>query len=158
MLAANSLLGWEDGLQHDLPQDFADMLGWKEMARLTDIAYSRIKDKSRVLVRADNYGEAGAINYYSCFKNINAVTYNADYLNWFKLDKPITDAIFIFGSYDEDPQRKREKPFFKKITKIGEVKNLYAREKGASVFLLEGASEDVTNIIKAEIKERQHDH
>ena len=151
-------LRWEDGLQHDLPQDFADMLGWKEMAHLTDIAYAKVKDKSRVLVRADNYGEAGAINYYSHFKNINAVTYNADYLNWFKLDKPITDAIFIFGPYDDDPKRNREKPFFKRITKIGEVKNPYAREKGASVFLLEGASKEVTPIIKAEIKERQHDH
>lgn len=56
-------LRWEDGLQHDLPQDFADMLGWKEMAHLTDIAYAKVKDKSSVLVRADNYGEAGAINY-----------------------------------------------------------------------------------------------
>lgn len=74
------------------------------------------------------------------------------------MDKPIKDAILIFGPYDEDPQRKRERPFFKKITKIGEVTNPYAREKGASVFLLEGASKDVTTIIKAEIKEKQHDH
>ncbi|MGY3054597.1 hypothetical protein ACVWYG_002804 [Pedobacter sp. UYEF25] len=152
------VLKWEDGLQHELPQDFADMLGWKELADLTDLAYTNVKDKSTVLVRADNYGEAGAINYYSRFKDINAVSYHADYLNWFKLDKPIIDAIFIFGPYDDDPKRNKEKPFFKKITKIGEVKNPYAREKGTSVFLLEGASEDVTTIIKEEIKQQQHDY
>jgi len=26
------LLRWEDGKNHNLPQDFADMLGWHEMA------------------------------------------------------------------------------------------------------------------------------
>jgi len=151
-------LRWEDGLQHNLPQDFADMQGWKEMARLTDVAYAQVKDKSALLVRADNYGEAGAINYYSKFKNINAVTYNADYLYWFKMDKPIKHLILIREPNEEDPQRKKEQPFFKKITKIGEVTTPYAREKGAAVFLLEDATIDINSRIKAEIEEEKHDH
>ncbi|UKT63174.1 glycosyltransferase family 39 protein [Pedobacter mucosus] len=152
------LLRWEDGKQHDLPQDFADMQGWKEIATLTDIAYEGVKDKSAVLVRADNYGEAGAINYYSRFKNINAVAYNADYLNWFKLDKPIKHLILIREFGEEDPQRKKEQPYFRKITKIGEVKAPYAREKGTSVFLLEDANIDINSRIKSEIKEAKHDN
>lgn len=152
------VLRWEDGLQHDLPQDFADMQGWKEMAALTDMAYARVKDKSAVLVRADNYGEAGAINYYSRFKNINAVAYNADYLYWFKMDKPIKHLILIREPGEEDPQRKKEQPFFGKITKIGEVKTPYAREKGASIFLLEDASIDINSRIQSEIEEEKHDH
>ena len=151
-------LRWEDGLQHDLPQDFADMQGWKEMARLTDSAYARVKDKSALLVRADNYGEAGAINYYSKFKNINAVTYNADYLYWFKMDKPIKHLILIREPNEEDPQRKKEQPFFKKITKIGAVTTPYAREKGAAVFLLEDATIDINSRIQSEIEEEKHDH
>jgi len=151
-------LRWEDGLQHDLPQDFADMQGWKEMARLTDLAYARVKDKSALLVRADNYGEAGAINYYSKFKKINAVTYNADYLYWFKMDKPVKYLILIREPNEEDPQRKKERPFFKKITKIGEVTTPYAREKGAAVFLLEDATIDINSRIQAEIEEEKHDH
>ncbi|SDC48102.1 ArnT family glycosyltransferase [Pedobacter soli] len=151
-------LRWEDGLQHDLPQDFADMLAWKEMAALTDIAYAKVKDKSALLVRADNYGEAGAINYYSKFKNINAVTYNADYLYWFKMDKPIKHVILVRESNEEDPQRKKEQPFFKKITKIGEVTVPYAREKGAAVFLLEDATIDINSRVQTEIEEEKHDH
>ncbi|KKX47100.1 hypothetical protein L950_0228290 [Sphingobacterium sp. IITKGP-BTPF85] len=27
------MLTWEDGKEHQLPQDFADMLGWKELAK-----------------------------------------------------------------------------------------------------------------------------
>lgn len=151
-------LRWEDGLQHDLPQDFADMLAWKEMAALTDIAYARVKDKSALLVRADNYGEAGAINYYSKFKNINAVTYNADYLYWFKMDKPVKHLILIREPNEEDPQRKKEQPFFRKITKIGEITTPYAREKGAAVFLLEDANIDINSRINTEIQGEKHDH
>ena len=151
-------LRWEDGKNHELPQDYADMQGWKELAKLTDIAYEKVKDKSSLLVRGDNYGQAGAINYYSKYKNINAVSYDADYLYWFKIDKPIKDLILISGWNDEDPQRKREQPYFAKITKIGEIKTPYAREKGAGVFLLEGANIDVTRIIKSEIEEEKHDH
>ncbi|SDG22002.1 Dolichyl-phosphate-mannose-protein mannosyltransferase [Pedobacter terrae] len=151
-------LRWEDGKNHELPQDYADMQGWKELAALVDIAYGKVKDKSTLLIRADNYGQAGAINYYSKYKNINAVSYNADYLYWFKMDKPIKNFIMITESKDEDPLRKREQPYFGKITKIGEIKTPYARERGASVFLLEDAKPEVSNIIKSEIEEEKNDH
>jgi hypothetical protein len=151
-------LRWEDGENHALPQDYADMRGWKELARLVDSAYGKVKDKSTLLIRADNYGQAGAINYYSKYKNINAVSYNADYLYWFKMDKPIKGLIMITGWHDEDPQRKREQPYFGRITKIGEIKTPYAREKGAGVFLLEDAKTEVSSIIKSEIEEEKNDH
>ncbi|WP_316825762.1 glycosyltransferase family 39 protein [Pedobacter miscanthi] len=151
-------LRWEDGENHALPQDYADMRGWKELAGLVDSAYGKVKDKSTLLIRADNYGQAGAINYYSKYKNINAVSYNADYLYWFKMDKPIKDLIMITGWHDEDPQRKREQPYFSRITKIGEIKTPYAREKGAGVFLLEDAKTEVSSIIKSEIEEGKNDH
>jgi hypothetical protein len=151
-------LRWEDGKNHQLPQDYADMQGWRELAALVDIAYGKVKDKSTLLVRADNYGQAGAINYYSKYKNINAVSYNADYLYWFKMDKPIKDLIMITGWNDEDPQRKREQPYFGKMTKIGEIKTPYSREKGAGVFLLENANMEVSSIIKSEIEEEKNDH
>ncbi len=80
------MLRWEDGKDHALPQDFADMLGWKELAAKTDRVFTRIGDPERTLVLCDNYGQAGAINFYSK-KGIQAVSFNADYINWFKLNK-----------------------------------------------------------------------
>lgn len=151
-------LRWEDGKNHDLPQDYADMQGWKELAQIVDSAYSRINDKSAVVIRTDNYGQAGAINYYSKYKNINAVSYNADYLYWFKMDRPIKDLILIREADEEDPERKKEQPFFNKITRIGEIRTPYAREKGAAVFLLEGAKIDVNSRLKSEIEKEKHDH
>ena len=151
-------LRWEDGKNHDIPQDYADMQGWKEMARLTDLAYARVKDKSALVIRADNYGEAGAVNYYSRFKNINAVSYNADYLYWFKMNKPMKHLILIKEPNEDDPERKNERPLFGKITKIGEVTTPYAREKGAGIFLLEDANTDINKIIQSEIEEEKNDH
>ncbi|MFD2285685.1 glycosyltransferase family 39 protein [Pedobacter petrophilus] len=149
------VLRWEDGKNHQLPQDYADMQGWKEIAHLTDMAYSRVKDKSVVLVRADNYGQAGAINYYSKYPNIGAVAYSDDYLHWFEMKKPIKDLILIRPVDEEDPRREKEKPIFNRITQIGEVKNPYSREFGTRVFLLEGAKININPIIEAEIIEEQ---
>ncbi|MCZ4242770.1 hypothetical protein [Pedobacter punctiformis] len=91
-------------------------------------------------------------------QNIKAVSYNADYLYWFKLDKPVKDLIFIREFNESDPERKREKPYFRKITKIGEVTNKFSREYGTSVFLLEDANIDLNKILRSEIKEEQNDN
>ena len=60
------LLRWEDGKNHNLPQDFADMLGWHEMADKALEAYQMIPEDERdsTLIICDNYGEAGALNFY----------------------------------------------------------------------------------------------
>lgn len=57
------MLRWEDGKEYPLPQDFADMLGWKELAVKVDKAYLQINDPAQTLVLCDNYGQAGAINF-----------------------------------------------------------------------------------------------
>ncbi len=151
-------LRWEDGKNHDLPQDYADMQGWKELAQIVDSAYAKVKDKSAVVVRADNYGQAGAINYYSKYQNINAVSYNADYLYWFRMDKPINDLILIVDGSVSEREGEKPRPFFNKTTKIGEIKNRWAREKGATVFLFEDAKVDINKRLNSEIEERINDH
>jgi 4-amino-4-deoxy-L-arabinose transferase-like glycosyltransferase len=88
------MLRWEDGKDHALPQDFADMLGWKELARKTDSVYASLPNSENTLVLCDNYGQAGAINYYSK-KGIKAVSFNADYVNWFNLDVKYKNLIRI---------------------------------------------------------------
>lgn len=59
------MLRWEDGKDHQLPQDFADMLGWKELARKTDSLYALLPNQKETIILCDNYGQAGAINFYS---------------------------------------------------------------------------------------------
>ncbi len=148
------LLRWEDGKDHALPQDFADMLGWKELAEKVDATYEKLDDKSHTLVLCDNYGQAGAINYYS--KNgIQAVTMNADYINWVPLDEEITNVILVQNVDDDDKERKKEQPLFENISLTGKVENKYAREYGASIYQLVGAKVSINKIIKSDIEENR---
>ena len=149
------LLRWEDGKDHTLPQDFADMLGWSDLARIVDSVYGTVSDKQHTLVLCDNYGQAGAINYYSAYKDISASTYNADYINWVPLQNQILNVILVQVSSDDDPERQKERPLFEEVKLVGEITNQYAREVGTKVYLLRGAKVDINKIIASEIAERK---
>ena len=150
------LLRWEDGKDHTLPQDYADMLGWRELANIVDSAFSTITDKKNTLIHCDNYGQAGAVNFYSNQTYTEAVSMNADYINWYPLDKmDIHNVILVKEASDKDINREREKPLFNEVTLMGEIKNVYAREHGARVYLLKGAKQSINEILRGEIVERK---
>jgi 4-amino-4-deoxy-L-arabinose transferase-like glycosyltransferase len=54
------------GGQERIPQDFADMLGWPELVDSVSAVYRELprEDRSRAVILASNYGEAGAIDFY----------------------------------------------------------------------------------------------
>lgn len=152
------LLRWEDGLKHQLPQDNADMLGWKELAEIVDEAYAKLPERQSAIVLCDNYGEAGAINYYSRFKHINAVSFSADYMTWMRLDRPVKHVILVVEADDDDPERKVEQPLFERIEQIGYIQNKMAREYGTKVYLLENAKVDINKRLRSELKQKLHDN
>jgi len=143
------LLKWEDGKNHALPQDFADMLGWSELVGIVDI--------ENTLIHCDNYGQAGAINFYSNQKFTQAVSMNADYINWYPLDNmEIKNVILVKENTDLDVNREKEMPLFDQIITIREIRNKYAREHGTKVYLLKGAKQSINEILKEEIEERKN--
>ena len=147
---------WEDGEYHNLPQDYADMIGWKELAHLADSAFTLVDEKDRTIIHCDNYGEAGAINYYSTQMHSEAYSMNADYINWYPLDEfEVVNVILVQDKNDDDPERKREREFFDEVKFIGKVTNKNAREAGTSIYLLRGAKVSINNILREEIKGRQ---
>ena len=50
----------------ELPQDYADMMGWPEMTSSVARVYDSLPaaDKVRAVIFADNYGEASAVNFF----------------------------------------------------------------------------------------------
>jgi hypothetical protein len=146
------LLRWEDGKNHQLPQDFADMLGWREIAFLADKAYDQSGDKAHTLVLCDNYGQAGAVNYYSINRKINAVSFNADYINWMTLDKPIRNVVLVKEADDDDSLRMEEFSLFDTVFLVGRNQDSFSREAGAKVYLLRGAKVDVNARLRQEIE------
>ena len=146
------LLRWEDGRDHELPQDFADMLGWSELAKKVDSFYSALPNKEQTMVLCDNYGQAGAINYYTK-QEIKAVSFNADYINWFDLEKDYVNFIRI-KEYDEqdDDELTKTSSYFETSTLADSIANPNAREYRTHIFVFKRAKIDVSERIKQEIK------
>lgn len=147
------LLRWEDGKDHAIPQDFADMLGWKELAAKVDSVYAAIPGQENTLILCDNYGEAGAINYYSKNKKINALSFNADYVNWFNLDNKFENLIRIKEYKNRDTELKETSPYFDSSKVAGFVMNPFAREYGTTIFVFRKARVDINGRIRKEIND-----
>ena len=149
------MLRWEDGKDHHLPQDFADMLGWKELARKTDSLYTLLPNQKETIVICDNYGQAGAINYYTK-KGIKAVSFNADYLNWFDLSIRYKNLIRVKDFEENDKEMKETSPYFESSVIGGEVTNQYARGYRATIFVFRNAKIDINKRLEQEINEEKN--
>jgi hypothetical protein len=151
------LLRWEDGKDHALPQDFADMICWKEMAEEVDKAYATIPNAAEnTLVLCDNYGQAGAINFYTRHKSLQAVSFNADYIDWIPKDKQFTNVIAVKDLTDDDPDRRRESPLFGSIELYGSIDNPLAREFGTKIFIYRDANVNINQRIWTEVGQRKN--
>ncbi|EAZ79127.1 glycosyltransferase family 39 protein [Algoriphagus machipongonensis] len=148
-----NLTTWEDGKTHSIPQDFADMLGWKELAELVDQAYAKAPSDEYTLIICDNYGQAGAINFYSKTKGLQAITMSADYVNWLDLSREIKNVILVREATDIISER--EISFFDQSEAIGSITDPNAREVGTKVHLLIGAKTDINEILTNEVKEKK---
>jgi len=146
------MLRWEDGKDHLIPQDYADMLGWKELALKVDALYTDLPNANQTLVLCDNYGQAGAINYYTK-AGIKATSFNADYIDWFDLDRKYTNLIRIKDYEEKEDEFKKTSPYFDTAVVADSITNRYAREFKAMIFVFTGAKIDVNERIKNEIKE-----
>lgn len=144
------LLRWEDGKEHSLPQDFADMLGWKELARKVDSVYLQLGAPEHTLVLCDNYGQAGAINYYSS-RSVQAVSFNADYINWFDLEKDYKHLIRVKNSHEELEEMQQTGPLFQQSVVAAHIQNPYAREYGTVIFSFRDANVDINQRIRNEL-------
>ncbi len=149
------LLRWEDGKDHELPQDFADMLGWKELAYKVDSIYLKIPNREKTLILCDNYGQAGAINYYTQ-QNIKAVSFNADYIDWFNLTIKYENLIRIKESGEAEAEFKETSTFFENSLNAGSITNIYSREFGTSIFAFINSKIDINKRIKEEIGENKN--
>lgn len=134
--AKTGALKWEDGKNHPLPQDFADMLGWEEMARKTAQVYHHLPDsiQQKTMIYGDNYGEAGALAFYRKKYQLPEI-YSDDASFAFWLPSTFEQQYFLFATHhlpDEDD-------IFFKHFKTVEIKDSvtvkYAREYGAKIIL-----------------------
>ncbi len=129
---------WEDGKLYPIPQDYADMTGWKELTGIVVKAYNMLDnaEKEKCVIYAENYGQAGAITFYGHKYGLpEPVSFHDSYLLW--APDSISNGPFIYindeiGDMDE---------MFSIYTEIGRVNNEYFRENGIMVLLCTNPTE-----------------
>ena len=147
------LLTWEDGKIHSLPQDFADMIGWKEMAEKALKAYNTLslEEKRKTLVLTENYGQAGALNFYNRKQMPEAFAFNTDYIYWIPRLPEIRNILWVGPNPTHDISS-----LFNKIERIDTVQNPYTREKGTEIYLFLNANDGFTTLFYETIDKRKH--
>lgn len=134
----DGLLRWEDGRYYDLPQDFADMMGWQEIAELTGKAWEQIPDKTKAAIYAENYGLAGGIEYFGKKYGIEHVlSFSDNYRYWLpdSLPPDFHTLVYVNDELGDDMNG-----FFEKITLSGQLDMPLSRQHGVQVYLCEGPS------------------
>ncbi len=124
---------WEDGQDHALPQDYADMLGWHELADKTWAAYQSLPDSMRAhtLIKCDNYGEASALNYYNAHRAMPpAQSFNGSFLYWYPVRRDWQAIIMV----DDEPDAELI-AHFASCRPAGRVEDPYAREKDTVIAI-----------------------
>ena len=152
-MAKTGFLKWEDLKDHPLPQDFSDMLGWEEIAQKVANAYNQlsVQEKNDVFIFCNNYGMAGAVNYYAPKYHLPpAYSDNASFLYWLPIKKDITHMILV----TDDPREQQHDwaRGFQQIIKLDSVTNFYARERGDYIYLFKGADENFNRFFKEKIQ------
>jgi hypothetical protein len=126
---------FEDGSIHSLPQDYADMIGWEELASIANKAYQQTADKKASIIFCENYGQAGAITVIGKKYGLpEALSFHESFRYWIplKFDPDIKSLIYVNHHLGEDINR-----LFSKITLIGRISDPDAREFGCEVYLCE---------------------
>ncbi|WP_153795950.1 glycosyltransferase family 39 protein [Foetidibacter luteolus] len=141
---------WEDLQMHPLPQDFADMMGWKEMAMQAGVVYNSLPKPQRdsTLVYCRGYYSAGALNHYRREAGLPEVySDNASFLFWMPDDYSrfrhlLLVAHNIPGKDDVVFQQ------FEKMTVKDTMNMPLFRETGMKFILFENGNDSLSNITR----------
>ncbi|MET0300346.1 MAG: glycosyltransferase family 39 protein, partial [Flavitalea sp.] len=146
---------WEDLKSHPLPQDFADMMGWREVTQKVAGVYAALPDaeKLKTIVIASNYAFAGALNHYGPALGLpETYSANASFLLWMPDEYKFDNMIYV------DDRMPSEIELFKEFrtTAVKDSVDLpMFRENGTKVFLFEGANDHIRMGITELIKSRK---
>jgi len=106
-----------------LPQFYSDRFGWKEMVESVDNVYNKLsdKEKKKVIIFGQNYGEASAVNIYGKeFGLPMAISSHNSYWMWGYPKDYNGEVMIVIGSNLED-----NKKFFEQVELAAVHENKY---------------------------------
>ena len=141
---------WEDGEYYDLPQDYADMIGWEELSRMVGETYQRLthEQQAKCVILANNYGEAGSVNFYGTKYDLpTVISYNDSYIYW---APESIDGEYLIKIGDSDNLHE----LFNQVDIVGRISTPYARQEGTPVYFCTDPKTDVNLVYQEELQNR----
>jgi len=160
LLPVENFLGYQSALKlqppntegnelDGLPQFYADMFGWEDLARNVSNVYKSLsqEEKRRTVVYCSNYGEAGAIEYYSKKYSLPKVVCPHNSYWYWSLQNKNAATIIIIGGEMEDHLQSLER-----VEAAGLHKTKYAMpyENNLTIFIGRGLKKSIEEIRKRE--------
>lgn len=129
-------LRWEDGKLHQLPQDYADMLGWENQVATVAKIYHNLtsEEQKQCTILASNYGQAGALEYYGKKYGLpQTISFHGSFYLWGpgNAAKEILLAVGI--------EARNLQPYFQQVVLAGTITHPYARENNVPILLCRNA-------------------
>ena len=131
-MGTDAPLRWEDGEVYPLPQDYADMLGWPEIAAIVERAVAEGGDPEGTLIYAENYGQAGAIEFYA---GLEVLSFSDAYRIWAPDQVPPEFSTLVYVNHELGDDIE---PMYESVRLVGSLDMPLAREHGVSVWLCQG--------------------
>ncbi len=120
-------LYWEDGKIYPLPQDYADMHGWEEMAAKVAKLYHGLtpEEQQSCMIYGGSYSHAAPINYYREKYNLPEVySFVGSFIMW------APDSVDFDRQIMIDDVLSTESSYFENMQLVDKIEDPNAREKG----------------------------
>ena len=130
-LGLSGPLIWEDGVQRSLPQDYADMFGWEEMAQDASRVYHDLDQavQSRTIIYGGGYSHTATLNFYrKKYDYPEVYSLSNSFLFWAPKNLDFDYQIEV------DDSRQTSSAYFSSVQVLDSIENKYAREKGFIYF------------------------
>jgi len=156
-LAKTAFCTWEDQKSHPLPQDFADMMGWRELAVKSNKVYQDLPEgeKKNTIIFCDDYCYAGALTYFG--KQMGMPEPYSDvsnFLLWIPEHIQFKNIIVVrrkgLGQKDDDISG-----MFERARVMDSLSIPLARENGTKILLLEHTKPEFLKFIQDRITRKK---
>ena len=143
----------EGGQTRALPQDFADMLGWAQLGRAVVAAVDTLTRRDglppeSIVVYAENYGQAGAIDYAFRQNGLDRLplSFHESWLLWSPTDLPDDVRAFV---YINDELGEDVAAWFGHVSAAAVITEPHARERGTTVYVCQAPRQPVRELWRA---------
>ncbi len=148
---------WEDGINHDIPQDLADMTGWTQVGKKVENIYLSLNPQERTSceIYCDHYGQAGAVMFHG--KDVNVpqpISFNGSFVFWSPDSLSKEYMIWVLSDLGNDINPDSLLPtLFERVELKATIDDKYFRENGTRIYLCRYPTEDCKNDYKSRIAE-----